>query len=134
MKTHKVYIPKSKIFIHTIQRSNIASRCYNQDVFINVVGGVRITETAIDLALLSAVLSSIRNQPLEQNLVVFGEVGLGGEIRPVQSGQERIKAAITHGFKKAIIPKANAPKKPLKEIEIIAVKNLAEALQAIRQN
>jgi DNA repair protein RadA/Sms len=106
---------------------------YNQDVFINVVGGVRITETAIDLALLSAVLSSIRNQPLPQNLVVFGEVGLGGEIRPVQSGQERIKAAIKHGFKKAIIPKANAPKKALSEIEIVAVRNLNEALQAIRQ-
>ena len=105
---------------------------YNQDVFINVVGGVRITETAIDLALLSAVLSSIRNQPLAKDLVIFGEVGLGGEIRPVQSGQERIKAAIKHGFKKAIIPFANAPKKPLPGIEIIAVKNLREALNGIR--
>ncbi len=105
---------------------------YNQDVFINVVGGVRITETAIDLALLLAILSSIRNRPLEQGLVVFGEVGLAGEIRPVQSGQERIRAAIKHGFKKVIIPKANAPKKPIPEIEIIAVKNLTEALQAVR--
>jgi DNA repair protein RadA/Sms len=105
---------------------------YNQDVFINVVGGVRITETAIDLALLLAVLSSIRNRPLEQGLVVFGEVGLAGEIRPVQSGQERIKAAIKHGFKKVIIPKANAPKKSFSEIEVIAVKTLTEALQAVR--
>jgi DNA repair protein RadA/Sms len=105
---------------------------YDQDVFINIVGGVRITETAIDLALLLAVLSSIRNRPLEQGLVVFGEVGLAGEIRPVQSGQERIKAAIKHGFKKIIIPKANAPKKAFSEIEIIAVKNLTEALQAVR--
>lgn len=105
---------------------------YNQDVFINVVGGVRITETAIDLALLLAVLSSIRNRPLTPGLAVFGEVGLAGEIRPVQSGQERIRAAIKHGFKKIIIPKANAPKKPLSEIEIIAVKNLTEALQAVR--
>lgn len=105
---------------------------HNQDVFINIVGGVRITETAIDLALLSAVLSSIRNRPLEQGLVIFGEVGLAGEIRPVQSGQERLKTAIKHGFKKAIIPKANAPKKPMPELEIIAVKNLTEALQAVR--
>jgi DNA repair protein RadA/Sms len=105
---------------------------YDQDVFINIVGGVRITETAIDLALLLAVLSSIRNRPLEQGLVVFGEVGLAGEIRPVQSGQERIKAAIKHGFKKIIIPKANAPKKALSEIEVIPVKNLTEALQAVR--
>ncbi len=105
---------------------------YNQDVFINIVGGVRITETAIDLALLLAVLSSIRNRPLEQHLAVFGEVGLAGEIRPVQNGQERIKAAIKHGFKKIIIPKANAPKKPFPEIEIIAVRSLSEALQAVR--
>jgi DNA repair protein RadA/Sms len=105
---------------------------YDQDVFVNVVGGVRITETAIDLALLLAILSSIRNRPLEKGLVVFGEVGLAGEIRPIQSGQERIKAAIKHGFKKIIIPKANTPKNPLPEIEIIAVKNLAEALQAVR--
>jgi DNA repair protein RadA/Sms len=105
---------------------------YNQDVFVNVVGGVRITETAADLALLLAVLSSMRNRPLEKNLVVFGEVGLAGEIRPVQSGQERIKAAAKHGFKKAIIPKANAPKKPISGIEVIAVDNLTEALQAVR--
>lgn len=105
---------------------------YNQDVFVNVVGGVRVTETAADLALLLAVLSSMRNRPLEKNLVIFGEVGLAGEIRPVQSGQERLKAAAKHGFKKAIIPKANAPKKPFSDIEVIAVDNLIEALQAVR--
>lgn len=105
---------------------------YDQDVFINIVGGVHIAETAVDLALLLAVLSSIRNRPLEPGLIVFGEVGLAGEIRPVQSGQERIKAAIKHGFKKAIIPRANAPKHPSSEIEIIAVKDLQEALQAAR--
>ncbi|MDR1057737.1 MAG: DNA repair protein RadA [Coxiellaceae bacterium] len=104
---------------------------YSQDVFVNIVGGVRITETAIDLALLLAVFSSIRNRPLEKDLVIFGEVGLAGEIRPVQCGQERIKAAIKHGFKKAIIPKANAPKKAFPEIEIIAAKNLTEALQTV---
>ena len=105
---------------------------YNQDVFINVVGGMRVTETAADLALLLAVLSSMRNRPLDKNMVIFGEVGLAGEIRPVQSGQERLKAAAKHGFKKAIIPRANAPKKSLSEIEVIAVGNLIEALQAIR--
>lgn len=105
---------------------------YNQDVFINIVGGMRITETALDLPILLSVLSSIRNRPLDNNLVVFGEVGLAGEIRPVQSGQERIKTAIKHGFKKAIIPKSNAPKKSFSEIEVIAVKNLTEALQAAR--
>lgn len=105
---------------------------YNQDVFVNVVGGVRVTETAADLALLLAVLSSMRNRPLEKNLVIFGEVGLAGEIRPVQSGQERLKAAAKHGFTKAIIPKANAPKKPFSDIEVITVDNLIEALQAVR--
>jgi DNA repair protein RadA/Sms len=105
---------------------------YNQDVFVNVVGGVRISETAIDLALVLAVLSSIRNRPFASGLAVFGEVGLAGEIRPVQSGQERIKAAIKHGFNKIIVPKANAPKKPMSEIEVIAVKNLTEALQAVK--
>jgi DNA repair protein RadA/Sms len=105
---------------------------YNQDVFVNVVGGVRVTETAADLALLLSVLSSIRNRALPSGLIVFGEVGLAGEIRPVQSGQERLKAAIKHGFKKAIIPHANAPKKSLGDIEIIAVHNLVEALQAVR--
>ncbi|MCL5260987.1 MAG: DNA repair protein RadA [Gammaproteobacteria bacterium] len=105
---------------------------YNQDVFINVVGGVRVTETGADLALLLAVLSSMRDRPLDPNLIVFGEVGLAGEIRPVQSGQERLKAAVKHGFKKAIVPKANTPKKPLSEIEVIAVQTLSEALKAVR--
>jgi DNA repair protein RadA/Sms len=105
---------------------------YDQDVFVNVVGGVRVTETGADLASLIAVLSSMRNRPLDNQLVVFGEVGLAGEIRPVQSGQERLKAAIKHGFKKAIVPKANAPKKSFAEIEVVAVDNLAAALAAVR--
>jgi DNA repair protein RadA/Sms len=100
---------------------------YDQDVFVNVVGGVRLTETAADLALLVAVLSSLRNKPLGNDLIVFGEVGLSGEIRPVQSGQERLREAAKHGFKKAIVPAANAPKKDL-GIEVIAVRKLAEAL------
>ncbi|MEO6697388.1 MAG: DNA repair protein RadA [Gammaproteobacteria bacterium] len=103
---------------------------YDQDVFVNVVGGVRITETGADLAVVLAAVSSLRNKPLPQDLVVFGEMGLAGEIRPVQSGQERLKEAAKHGFKRAIIPSANAPKAPIKGMEIIAVQRLSEALTA----
>ncbi|MCL5801757.1 MAG: DNA repair protein RadA, partial [Gammaproteobacteria bacterium] len=103
---------------------------YDQDVFVNVVGGVRITETGADLAVVLAAVSSLRNKPLPQDLVVFGEMGLAGEIRPVQSGQERLKEAAKHGFKRAIIPGANAPKAPIKGMEIIAVQRLSEALAA----
>ena len=82
----------------------------DQDVFVNVVGGVKVGETGADLALLLALISSFRNRPLPQDLVVFGEVGLAGEIRPVTSGQERISEAAKHGFKRAIVPFANKPK------------------------
>ncbi len=101
---------------------------YDQDVFVNVVGGVRVTETAADLAVLLAVLSSLRNKPLPQELIVFGEVGLAGEIRPVPSGQERLREAAKHGFKRAIVPKANVPKGGIAGLEITAVEQLAEAL------
>ncbi len=102
---------------------------HSLDVFINVVGGVRITETGIDLAVLFAMVSSLRNKPLSQELVVFGEIGLGGEIRPVQGGQERIREAQKHGFKTAIVPKANMPKKgAIPDIEVIGVNSLQEAL------
>lgn len=103
---------------------------YDQDVFVNVVGGVRVTETAADLALLLAVISSLRNRPLPQDLIVFGEVGLAGEIRPVPSGQERLREAAKHGFKRAIMPKANAPKGKVEGIEVVAVQRLDEALKA----
>lgn len=102
---------------------------FNQDVFVNVVGGVKVTETAADLALLFAVLSSLRNKPLTAETIVFGEVGLAGEIRPVQSGQERLREAAKHGFKRAIVPSSNAPKKTTQELEIIAVSQLQDALQ-----
>lgn len=101
----------------------------NQDVFVNVVGGVRVSETAADLAQLLAVLSSLKNRPLPQEWVVFGEVGLAGEIRPVQSGQERLKEAVKHGFKKAIVPHGNIPKKTLDGMEVMGVRNLREALE-----
>jgi DNA repair protein RadA/Sms len=101
---------------------------FDQDVYVNVVGGVRITETASDLAVLMAALSSFRDRPLEQGLVVFGEVGLTGEIRPVPSGQERLREAAKHGFKRAIVPKANRPKQGVEGLEVVAVENLAELL------
>ncbi len=104
---------------------------YDQDVFINVVGGVRVSETGADLACLLAVLSSLRNRPLPMDMIVFGEVGLSGEIRPVQSGQERLREAHKHGFKSAIVPLANAPKKEIPGMKVIAVKKLSEALEAI---
>lgn len=101
---------------------------FNQDIFVNVVGGVKVTETAADLALLLAVLSSLRDQPLPRDWVIFGEVGLAGEIRPVQSGQERLKEASRLGFKRAIIAKANAPKTMPNDLEIVVVERLSEIL------
>lgn len=102
----------------------------DQDVFANVVGGVRVTETSADLALLLAVVSSLRDRPLPRDWVVFGEVGLSGEIRPVASGQERIAEAAKHGFKVAIVPRANTPKKPPPNLRVIPVTRLSEALDA----
>jgi DNA repair protein RadA/Sms len=104
----------------------------DQDVFVNVVGGIRVQETAADLPVLLAVLSSLRDAPLADKTVAFGEVGLSGEIRPVPNGEERLKEAATHGFKRAIVPKANAPKSgSFKGMEVIAVERLSEALEAV---
>ena len=103
---------------------------YDQDVFLNVVGGVRVTEPAADLAVLLAVLSSFRDQPLHGDLVTLGEVGLAGEIRPVPSGQERLREAAKHGFRRAIVPAANAPRKPVEGLEVIPVRRLSEAIDA----
>jgi DNA repair protein RadA/Sms len=101
---------------------------YDQDVFVNVVGGVRINETAADLPVVLAALSSLRNRPLPGDTVVFGEIGLAGEIRPVPNGQERLKEAAQHGFKRAIVPKANKPgKSAVAGIEVVAVGRLDEA-------
>jgi DNA repair protein RadA/Sms len=101
---------------------------YDQDVFINVVGGVKVTETGSDLALLAAVVSSLRNRVFDTDTIIFGEIGLAGEIRPVQSGQERIKEALKHGFKRAIVPFANAPKQQNGEMIIEPVKYLRDVL------
>ncbi|MDA1107759.1 MAG: DNA repair protein RadA [Proteobacteria bacterium] len=105
---------------------------YDQDVFVNVVGGVRVTETGADLAVVLAALSSLRSRPLPRDLVVFGELGLAGEVRPVQSGEARLREAVKHGFKQAIIPTANAPKGGIKGMEIHAVQRLSEALDVLR--
>jgi DNA repair protein RadA/Sms len=103
----------------------------DQDVFVNVVGGVKIGETSADLALLLAIVSSFKDRILPRELVVFGEVGLAGEIRPVPSGQERLQEAAKHGFTRAIVPKANAPKQPIPGMQVIAVSKLSEALEAL---
>ncbi|MAS11213.1 DNA repair protein RadA [Salinisphaera sp.] len=104
----------------------------DQDVFVNVVGGMRVTETAADLAVILAALSSFRDRPLGERLVVFGEIGLAGEIRPVPGGEERLSEAAKHGFTRAIVPRANAPRsKRIGEMEIVAVARLGEAIDAI---
>ena len=103
------------------------------DVFANVVGGVRVTETGADLALLIAILSSVKNRPAGADLVVFGEVGLSGELRPVQRGLERIREAQKLGFERALIPRANKPKDPPKGIELIAARKFEDALGILEQ-
>ena len=105
----------------------------DQDVFVNVVGGVRVSETAADLAVLLAVMSSFRSRPLPADLIVFGEVGLSGELRPVPNGQERISEAAKHGFHKAIIPAANKPKRTLQGLDVIAVNRLSQVLDTISE-
>jgi DNA repair protein RadA/Sms len=106
--------------------------CFDQDVFLNAVGGVKISEPAADLAILLAIQSSMKNKALPKTLIVFGEVGLAGEIRPCPRGQERLKEAAKLGFTQAIVPKANAPKSKITGMEIIAVDRIDQAIQAAR--
>ncbi len=103
---------------------------FDQDVFVNVVGGVRVTETGADTALLLAALSSFRNRPLPTDLITFGEIGLAGEIRPVPNGQERLREAAKHGFKHAIVPKANMPKKgeAVEGLKVTPVQRVSELM------
>jgi DNA repair protein RadA/Sms len=105
---------------------------HSHDVFVNVVGGVRLAETAADLAVVAAIASSMSGGPLPKELVVFGELGLTGEIRPVPYGEERLREAAKHGFRRAIVPQANAPRHAVAGIEVVAVDRLAEALAALR--
>ena len=105
--------------------------CFDQDVFVNAVGGVKIAEPAVDLSILLAIVSSLKNRPLDNKLIVFGEVGLAGEVRPVQRGQERLKEAAKLGFTRAIVPKANAPKQAINGMEVIGVDRLEQALKQL---
>jgi DNA repair protein RadA/Sms len=104
---------------------------FDQDVFINAVGGVRIGEPAADLAVMLSICSSIKNRPLPPGLAVFGEVGLTGEIRPAPRGQERLKEAAKLGFSRVLCPKANAPRKPIEGLEVIALERIDQVLQAV---
>jgi DNA repair protein RadA/Sms len=107
--------------------------CHDQDVFINAVGGVRITEPAADLAVLLAIVSSLRDRPLPGKLAVFGEVGLAGEIRPAPRGQERLREAAKLGFTQAIIPRANLPKQSIDGLQVIAVERVVDAVRQLRE-
>jgi len=107
--------------------------CMDQDVFVNAVGGVRISEPAADLSVLLSIQSSLRGKPLPQGFIAFGEVGLAGEVRPAPRGQERLKEAAKLGFRVAIIPKANAPKKPIEGLKVHAVERVDEAMALVRE-
>lgn len=106
--------------------------CMDQDVFVNAVGGVRISEPAADLAVMLAITSSLRGKPLPKGFIAFGEVGLAGEVRPAPRGQERLKEAAKLGFSVAVVPKANAPKKPIEGLAIHAVERVEEAMEVVR--
>ena len=107
--------------------------CFDQDVFVNAVGGVRISEPAADLAVILSITSSLKNKPLPPKLIVFGEVGLAGEVRPAPRGQERLKEAAKLGFTRALIPEANRPKQAIAGLEVIAVRRVEEAVARIRE-
>jgi DNA repair protein RadA/Sms len=104
---------------------------HGYDVFINVVGGMKVHETAGDLVVLATVVSSLKNQCLPRDMVVFGEVGLGGEVRPVPHGQERIKEAMKQGFKQIVLPKGNMPKSPHKDLKLHPVSTVQETLACL---
>jgi DNA repair protein RadA/Sms len=107
--------------------------CFDQDVFINAVGGMKIAEPAADLAVLMAIVSSLTNRPLPPKLVVFGEVGLAGEVRPVQRGLERLKEAAKLGFSHALIPEANRPRAAIPGLSVVAVRRVAQAVAHMRE-
>jgi DNA repair protein RadA/Sms len=106
--------------------------CFDQDVFVNAVGGVRISEPAADLAVMLAIQGSLRGRPLPRGFIAFGEVGLAGEVRPAPRGQERLKEAAKLGFSVAVVPRANAPKKPVEGLTIHAVERIEEAIDLVR--
>jgi DNA repair protein RadA/Sms len=104
----------------------------DQDVFVNAVGGMRISEPAADLAVLLAIQSSLRGKPLPKGFIAFGEVGLAGEVRPAPRGQERLKEAAKLGFSIAVVPQANAPKKPIDGLTVHAVARIEDAIEILR--
>ncbi len=103
------------------------------EIYANVVGGIKVTETSSDLAIVVGIVSSLRDKVISHDVFFFGEIGLSGEIRPVANGHARLNDAAKHGFKKAVIPKANAPKAPIKGLEIHAVSTLSEALDVLAE-
>jgi DNA repair protein RadA/Sms len=106
--------------------------CLDQDVFVNAVGGVRITEPAADLAVMLAIQGSLRGKALPRGFIAFGEVGLAGEVRPAPRGQERLREAAKLGFSIALVPKANAPKKPIEGLTVHPVERVEEAIDIVR--
>lgn len=117
-----------------IMQRHLELRLFDQDIFLNVVGGIKISEPAADLAIALSIISSFKNKPLPDKLALFGEIGLSGEVRTVQKGQDRIKEAAKLGFEKIIVPRANAPKEKIAGIEIIAVNNLSEVVNYCFRN
>ena len=104
----------------------------DRDVFVNAVGGVRISEPAADLAVLLAIQGSLRARALPRGFIAFGEVGLAGEVRPAPRGQERLKEAAKLGFSVAVVPKSNAPKKAIEGLTIHAVERIEQAIEVVR--
>ena len=117
------------VMLLAVMSRHLGIATYDQDVFVNAVGGVRIAETAADLAVVFAVLSSLRNRAVPKECIVFGEIGLAGEVRPVQNGEDRLREAAKHGFRQAIIPKANVPKNIPQDMVVYGVTTLADIEQ-----
>jgi DNA repair protein RadA/Sms len=124
--------PQRLAMLLAVMHRHAGVMCSDQDVFVNAVGGVRIQEPAADLAVLLAIVSSLRNKPLPGKWVAFGEIGLAGEIRPAARGQERLKEAAKLGFTHALIPAANAPRQPIKGIETVALERVEQAIERLR--
>jgi DNA repair protein RadA/Sms len=103
----------------------------SDEVYVNVVGGIRVDETSSDLAAMMGIVSSLQDRVIPRDSLYFGEIGLNGEIRPVANGEARLKEAAKHGFRRAVIPRANAPQQPVEGIEIVAVASLTEALEVL---
>jgi DNA repair protein RadA/Sms len=123
--------PQRLTMLLAILHRHVNLATYDQDVFLNAVGGIKITETASDLAVLASIVSSITNRPISPRTAIFGEVGLGGEIRPVARGQERIKEASKLGFNRIVVPHKNMPNTPIEGVEVVGVEDLREAIKRI---